>query len=390
MGNENEKIDIIILSDNNHNTVGGEQESTKIILQGLSDSDYKTAVIHPGLPGKNLENIKYFDLTPETRIKHVIKKPWSMIKYILDTKKIIKNTNPKVIHTQAQVSFFIVAFLKRFYMIPKRFTFIHTERGLYLKYNLFFKRIFMFFMTQLDVLVTTTEYNMNCWESALNKKKIKSFQVIPNTAGLEFENFQENLKKRNDNEQKVIIGFAGRYCDWKNWPLAIEIIDSLNKKVGDRLEVRMAIGCLDEESKIETNKMFRYLEKMLDKRFEGQINISLSEMNLFYYDIDVFILTSKKNTESFGRTLIEAMSRKNVVFTTPAGGSEEVVPSQKYVFYSVNELVEKITKLMSDSDLLEKSRDESFQHVKRQYSLKKNVDLHESLYKRIIDAGDSR
>lgn len=379
------KIDILIMSDNSHNTVGGEQESTKIILEGLNQSEFSTAVIHPGIPPENtLEKVRYLFMTNETRIKHLVKRPMNFIKYILKARYLIRLYRPKVIHTQAQVSFFIVALLRKTHLIPKDFTFIHTERGLYLKYNSIFRRLFIFFMNQLDILVTTTEYNMKSWKSAIKGKKPKKFFIIPNTAGKEFEEFNEKLKKKNVDSDKFVIGFAGRYCDWKNWPLAVEIIDKMNNQIGQKLEVRMAVGCLDEASLEDTHKMFDHLYKKLNDRFKGDINISITEMNRFYYDIDAFILTSDKNTESFGRTLVEAMSRRNVVFTTPAGGSEEVVPSPENVFYTTDEIVKKLLVLAGEESFLIKEQNAGLNYVKNKYSLENNINLHQLLYKGIV------
>ncbi|TCI58788.1 glycosyltransferase family 4 protein [Exiguobacterium sp. SH3S1] len=384
------QVDIIIMSDNNHNTVGGEQESTKIILQGLNDTKYHIGVIHPGIEfSNNLDKVEYFHLTNESRIKHLVKSPVEFFKYIFKTKSLIKSTRPKVIHTQAQVSFFIVAFLKKWNLIPREFTFIHTERGLYLKYNFLFKKLFVYFMNQLDLLVTTTEYNMNSWKIALKNQKLEKFLVIPNTAGGEFEEFDENLKKEKRTDGKFVVGFAGRYCDWKNWPLSVEIVEKLNERINEDLKVKMAVGCLDKASLTSTQEMFRYLEEMLKDRFEGKINIPITEMNDFYYDIDAFILTSNKNTESFGRTLVEAMSRKNVVFTTPAGGSEEVVPSSENVFSSVDEVVGKMTDLIENEELLVTAQSLGLRHVRQNYSLENNINLHRALYEEII-GGNSK
>src|SRR5690625_4900442 len=102
------KLDILLMSDNGLETVGGEQESTKIILNGVKDH-YSIGVIQPGTISTPVNGVNYFQLTEKTRIKHLIKNPFSFIKYIWNVKRIITKVEPKIIHTQAQVSFFIVA-----------------------------------------------------------------------------------------------------------------------------------------------------------------------------------------------------------------------------------------------------------------------------------------
>src|SRR5690625_4132684 len=107
-----DKVDILLMSDNGLDTVGGEQESTKIIINGMKEH-YSIGVIQPGNISKPVTGVHYYSLTEQTRIKHLIKNPFAFIKYIWNVRKIIHRERPKVIHTQAQVSFFIVALLKK-------------------------------------------------------------------------------------------------------------------------------------------------------------------------------------------------------------------------------------------------------------------------------------
>lgn len=374
-------LDVILIGDNGLDTVGGEQESTKIIINGLKDKQ-SLGVIQPGKVSKPKSGVTYFDLTEHTRIKHLVKKPVAFIRYILNIKRIINSNNPKVIHTQAQVSFFIVALLKKFRLISKDNYLVHTERGLYTKYNLLFKRIFYFFIKELNMLVTTTEFNMKHWREALEKKGLSlDYRIIENTAGELFEIFDETLNVKDD--EQLIIGFAGRYTDWKNWPLAVEISKKLNAIIGDRLQVKIAIGCLDEKALKEAKLMYEQLDGIFGNRFDGKINIHLEEMNKLYYDIDVFILTSNYNTESFGRTLVEAMSRKTVALTTDAGGSVEVVGNINNVHKTADEFVDKILEFFSDKDEMVEEKERNLKRVKEVYSLKNNLIKHLEMYKEI-------
>src|SRR5699024_168429 len=102
----------------------------------------------------------------------------------------------------------------------------------------------------------------------------------------------------------------------------------LEKETEIDFKVKMAVGCLDSESRKETEKMFTRLKEALGEKFIGEINVKFEDMDQFYYDIDFFLLTSNYNTESFGRTLVEAMSRNTVVLTTNAGGAVEVVGNE--------------------------------------------------------------
>nr|WP_246065397.1 glycosyltransferase family 4 protein [Allobacillus salarius] len=225
---------------------------------------------------------------------------------------------------------------------------------------------------------------MKYWKDAIKSKgKYLNFKIIENTAGKIFESYDEALEKPHSDN--IIIGFAGRYTDWKNWPLAVEITKELNKVLGDKLYVNMAVGCLDERSTYDTKLMFKELKDILGNRFKGYINIDIEAMNNFYYDIDIFILTSKFNTESFGRTLVEAMSRKTVVLTTDAGGSVEVVDNNESVCETAYEFIERILHFYNNKQLMQSEKERNLFKVKQKYSLKNNIDKHLNLYRSIIN-----
>lgn len=377
-----DKLDILILSDNNLETVGGEQESTKIILDNLRN-EFKMGIIQPGKIKTKLDNLDYYCLSDYTRIKHIVKNPVAFFSYIISIGKIINRTSPKIIHTQAQISFFIVSLLKRIRVISKDIKLIHTERGLYEKYNKFFRFIFFESMKYLNTLVTTTNFNSNSWNQALTSKKIElNYVVISNTAGKMFEVY--DYAREKDVDDNFTVGFSGRYTEWKNWPLAVDISKKLKEKLNNNVKIKMAVGCLDEESKQETEKMFKYLENIFGDKFEGEINITLEEMNNFYYDLDLFILTSKYNTESFGRTLVEAMSRKTAVLTTNAGGSVEVVGDDAKVLNTSEEFVERALYYYNNPERLEIEKLNNMKLVKEKYSLESNIQQHKDLYRKLI------
>lgn len=380
--NDEKNIDIIFVGDNNHSTVGGDQESTKVLLNSLNDI-YKLAVIQPGQLKNKVNNVIYYELSNETRIKHLVKKPLSFFLYICSVIKIIRKSKPKVIHTQSQVSFFIVSFLKKIEFIHREIILIHTERSLYIKYNFLFRKIFFCSMKELNTLVTTTKLNMKDWKNALDEKGINiNYEVIENTAGEIFEKIDKSKLKQSDDT--INISFAGRYNDVKNWPLALEISERLEHLLKDRLIVNMAVGCLDEKSENETIKMFNYMESLLGERFVGKINIDINEMDDIFYQTDVFILTSKENSESFGRTLVEAMSRYTAVLTTNAGGPEEVIKNPNNVLRSAEEFAARVVNYYEDNNLLTKEKELNFDLYKKNYSLENNVSKHIRLYTKLF------
>lgn len=376
------KIDILLVGDNNLETVGGEQESIKIIIKGIKDH-YSIGVIQPGEINNPFLNVKYYKLTESTRLKHEIKKPISFLRYIFNVKKIIDKSEPTIIHTQAQVSFFIVSLLLKLKLISSNIKLIHTERSLYIKYSNLFKKIFFFFMEELNILVTTTNFNIKYWKEALEANNLSlNYKVIENTPGEIFEVFDPNLVVSNKNVYTV--GFSGRYHEVKNWPLAMEISEKLNNELNKKVKIRMNIGCLDNQSLIETKKMFKKMKGLLGDRFIGKINVDIKEMDNFYYNTDFFILTSHKNGESFGRTLVEAMSRDTIVLTTEAGGPEEVVGNYMNVLKDSDEFVNRIIEFINNKETMRKEKNKNMERVKKNYSLENNLNKHIEIYDSIL------
>lgn len=373
------KIDVLLLTDNSLDTIGGSEESTKIIINGLKD-EFTLGVIQPGDIKDPQSTVHYFPISKDTRLKTIFKNPLKFIRYILSVRKIINKNRPRIIHTQAQVSFFIVTFLRKFKMIPKSIKLIHTERGLYIWYSSFFKNLFKFFMTELDTLITTTQFNMNHWKKALNTNKYNqiNFKIIENTAGEMFEEYDPNKEKKHD---KFVVSFAGRYSEQKNWPLAVDIAENLYEQIGDNLKIIMAVGCLDKKSEIETKEMFKNLKDKLGDSFKGSININLEQMNELYYETDIFIVTSLPNSESFGRTVVEAMSRKCVVLSTDAGGPTEIIGRRDNILKNSEEFVSRILELYNDKDSFEMESDLGYEKFKNSYSLNNNLKQHLELYR---------
>jgi len=370
-------MDIVFLVDNNVSTVGGVQESTKIIIEGVFDTNSKCTLIQPGLPSEFKSDIVIEQpiITKIDQIKKVFKNPFLFIKYAFKTFKIIKSTNPKIVHTQGQVSFFLVALFRKLRLLPRHSAFIHTERGVYNKYSAFFKKLFIFFMNELDVLIFTTKNNKRLWENALKSKSYSiNYKVIHNTAGHNFY-----TAKPKELPTKITFGFAGRYCDVKNWPLAEQIIEQLIKQ-GLNFQVSMAVGCLDEDSNKKTQEMFSRIEKELGKKFKGVTNLPFSKMRKFYDNIDIFILTSEPGTESFGRTVVEAMSAGCIVYVTPGGGPPEVVGDPNFVYENTEKLITKLHNLLNDHERFKLVSVHNIERASSFYSLESSIINHRKLY----------
>lgn len=375
------KYEVLVINDNNLGFLGGERESQLIILNGISPN-YKTAVIQPGIFEEEIPGVDVYYLTKSRRLKYLIKNPFAFGAYILKIGKKVKELHPKIVHSQSQVSFFMMSLLKRFHLIQKDIILVHTDRGLYTKYNDFFRWLFQFSFKYLDILVTTTQFNLNSWKEANEQKGISlDYRVISNTAGHIYETIDEN---RLDGHKEMRVGFTGRMCDWKGWPLAEDICKEVNKVSRDT-KFYMNVSCFDELAEVETKQMFKRMENLLGDRFIGKINVPFADMEQFYYDIDVYVLTSWPLSESFGRTIVEAMSRKTAVLTTDAGGSVEVVNNPSTVCETATQFADVIIGWQNDEQSLNAEKERNFKRVHECYTLANNVDNYNLLYKSILN-----
>jgi len=108
-------------------------------------------------------------------------------------------------------------------------------------------------------------------------------------------------------DKKLTLMFAGRMIEAKNWPLAKEIVSKLSK---EDVHIIIAISYFNQEQECKTKDFLESIRR-LGVSYTFKENIPQEEMNELYYAADIFVLTS--NRESFGRTAIEAMSRKCAV-----------------------------------------------------------------------------
>lgn len=371
------KTKIVIISDNNLDLLGGERESQLIIINCLKKL-FDVFVIQPGVVKSEINGVRILNKTKSKRMKQLFKNPFAAIAYFFKVAKLIKTINPCIVHSNSQVSFFMVSLMKRFRLIPRSIKLIHTERGLFTKYSRFIKWIFGFSFKYADVLITTTNFNLQKWSDYLKKKHINIRTiVIENTAGPIYENIDV---KRLNNNKYLTIGFAGRYCDWKNWPLAEKICERINACNCDARFI-MYVSCLDKKATGKCLAFFKRMNNAYGERFCGKINVPFVEMEQFYYDIDFFILTSKKGTESFGRTLVEAMSRKTIVLSTDAGGATEVVGNSAYIFEDADGFAKYINYLSKKPEEMENIKNCNLNRARKLYSLKNNEDKYLNLYR---------
>lgn len=372
---------ILFICDHSMSLIGGSQESVKVVMNGIKHL-YDVSLFTPGRDEYIDPNVSHYHFSKYGSMKTMLPHPIEFLGYYLNLLRIIRREGFAIVHTQEQIGFFAVSFMKRLQLIDRRIILIHTERGLREKYGRVVKLLFNYSLKYTNVLVTTTHYNHRAWEEMIRNRYSKrniSCKLIENTAGMLYEKY--DAEERKDSE-KLRIGFAGRYCAWKGWDLAEEICNGLAENPA--VEIHIAMGCLTESDTLVTQEMFRRLEGKLGDRFHGKMNLNMEQMDKFYYGIDVFVLTSKPHTESFGRVLVEAMSRKVAVIGTDCGGAVEVIGDPELICYGAESFIQKINMFEKDRALLSKIQEEGYQRVRANYSLKNNIEKHKQIYMELL------
>ncbi|WP_400243859.1 glycosyltransferase family 4 protein [Niallia sp. JL1B1071] len=370
---------ILFISDYSFNVPGGAQKSMEIIMQGLS-SEFEFYVIMPGEKYEYKESYKIIFLEDFDNLlinENVIKSS----KILFDLMKQINIIKPNVIHTHMVSSMSGVGLLKWLKLL-KNIQLIYTERGVPSYYSKINQFVIKYAIQNFSKIITTTNINRKKYLEMYSAPKDK-VTTIPNTAGPLFDIYdsekETSIKKAYGYSKKVVM-FNGRYTDDKNWSLAKEIIKYLTSKFDYSFVVVLGSDKSEEDIK-KCKKLIGEIESIVGKRnIISFIDLSLLELSDLYYLSDIFILTS--NRESFGRTAVEAMSRKSTVFGTDIDGLAEVINFNDYKYKNLQDFVDKFTKFQEKDIEVEKER--FYKRYVDNFSGKINIDLHREIYENQI------
>lgn len=127
---------------------------------------------------------------------------------------------------------------------------------------------------------------------------------------------------------------------------------------------------------IGKEKNIRYYEsRAKELNIESRIFFtgSRSDVDDFYAISDVFLFPT--HYEPFGNVILEAMNKKNVVFTTMQNGASELLSSE-FIMHSPNDfsVIDKIDTLLRDPIGMRKIKEQNC-HKSMQFSIEKNLEF---------------
>lgn len=167
-----------------------------------------------------------------------------------------------------------------------------------------------------DIVITNSKATADAIK--VDKEKVR---IVYNAVESPKINKNQIIKENN----KFVIGMAGRINRWKGQSLFINAAEKVLEKYPDTLFLIAGSAYTGEE----------YLEEELKdiiehKKLEKSINLlgQVSKMETFYERIDLFVLPSIQ-PEPFGLVIIEAMDAGIPVIATNQGGPKEIISNGK-------------------------------------------------------------
>lgn len=367
---------IVYLIDFPLDSIGGAQKSTYTTISQMKKCGQEIILVSPPFVTKNnteLDNKNIYYYKKVNNRFDFFRKCFILL-------KCIKKEKPDVIHAQFSQFGFVLIILNYFRLIPKNIQCYFTDRHFMKAYNKKYKFVFKYCSSKLNKVICTTEKNKSCWEIVAPKTHTALLYNVLEPKWYIFNSSRKvALKKEYGFDGKFVVGFAGRMVDWKRWDTVVSICKELSSE--DNIIVAVAISSPNDGNLYEDNIVEKYVEnlkKIVGEKLISFINVDECTMETFYYLLDIFVLTSEN--ESFGRTLIEAMSKKNVVIGTNSGGVPNVIGKRDNL-YKVNDVkraVELILKYKNNKQIFGKDTEYFFNRCMKEFNV-------ESFAEKLID-----
>ncbi|MBO4902171.1 MAG: glycosyltransferase family 4 protein [Lachnospiraceae bacterium] len=367
---------------------GGGQMSTQTLCEGLLGDTFETVAVCPTLLRKKASDYPFRVVeyaSDENREKSRVLRVLNFLKRIGSFYRIIRREKPDLIHVSMSESLITYGFL-RCLGIFARIPFVYTDRGLAYGYRKHSKKCILATLKHAGRLITTTHFNERLWLDSHVQTKIT---VIPNTIGNVFANYDPTMrekqrKKYGFSDRDLVIGFAGRISEEKDWDFVPVLTGELSA-AGVPFRVALVISVYEEQdAQIVKDIRGRIASQIGEENLLYLQDLSQAEMADYYYMVDIFVMSSI--FESFGKAAVEAMSRKCVVLSTNAGGLPEVIGREEdlYSKEDTDRFVKRVRTLAASKELLEEEREYFYRRYVENYTLETHLERHAALYREIL------
>lgn len=338
---------VLILIDHPLDKIGGAQKSTITFIDEIKDK-YDIYILSPFFD-KNISGIDDDKIicwgNPYNKITSKMSRYYFLYKTVNEIK-------PEIIHSQFS-QYGLSLMVCNYFNILKGARCYFTDRDFFSAYSKKYKFLFKKLASKMEGIICTTNINRELWDREV--KNLNKTIVIPNVLDREWYEYDVNKRNsiRKNNHDRIVVGFSGRFVDWKRWFDIIEICRSLSDN--QLFEFHFALS--STTNRVDMMNYIDNLKMLLGDKCKISIDVCESEMQMFYYSLDIFVLASEN--ESFGRTLIEAMTKKVIVIGTNSGGVPDVILKKENLFNvaDIKGAVNIISNYCDDADLMKKDKE---------------------------------
>lgn len=306
--------------------------------------------------------------------------PLKYIRFIIDVNKAIREVNPDIIHTEMPRAAQAIGVLK---ILGKcKQPVIYTEREFVSGFRRIYKIMYKYLVAKpFNQIICLSNKATGFWYKYRNE----GVDVIPNPGGVDYDHYSDEEEKiaksriKDYNVRSLNVFFVGRFIPSKRWDIVEEIIEQYNTKPA-AVHFYIAVAFKD------TDGAARDMIQSLGKYENVTIfpNANNQQMSDLYYITDIHMITSA--IESFGRTAIEAMSRKCVVYSTDAGAISETIGFSKYILPSnADDFVKVLREYENNVEMLRAEKEQMFNRYHKLYTTESNLNMHIALYNKLLN-----
>lgn len=361
---------------------GGAPRSTSILADEMAKL-HEVYMLMPYTGEKGNPNIQYRQVKRfKNSFPFLFTQPLHALFLVWEVYKVVKDVNPDIIHAEMPRGARALGVLRKMGFVKAPL--IYTEREFVTGLRKMYQRLYSILVAKpYDLIICLSKKSIPFWLQYREKGVV----AIPNPGGREFdfysdEDFKDAITKlRGYNAENLNVVFVGRYLNTKRWDLAENIITKYNKKnASGKVHFYVAVAYSSDDK--DAMGMVERLEKQPNVTLYS--NASVGIMNALYYACDLHLITS--SIESFGRTAIEAMSRKCAVYSTDAGAISETIGDDNLILPAKSEkFVEVIEKYENDRGFLCVLKDRMYKRYQELYTTEANylANLHE--YEKLLN-----
>ena len=386
----NSKKKILFLMEYPIDLPGGGQMSTWTLCDGILAEGFEPVVVCPTLLStkKSDFNFKICEYSSdENRERSRLSRIKNFVSRIFSFYRLIKKEKPDLIHVSMSESLITFGFL-RCLSVFSDIPFVYTDRGLAYGYRGHSRLCIKKTMKHASGMICTTQFNKDLW---LKEAISTPITVIPNTINKIFAIYdpakRDIMRDKNGiDKNELVIGFAGRISEEKDWDLVPVLTKALHD-AGIRFKVALVISTYEEQDEEIAASVYNGIAASIGS--ENVIyykNLSQKEIADYYYMVDVFVMSSM--FESFGKAAVEAMSRRCSVVSTNVGGLPEVIGKEENLYSkdNIERFVVRIDELSKNREELEGDREFFYNRYRNRYTTEVHIMRHVNLYNSIIDS----